>query len=142
MQLTSAVTYRAHPRYRLLALAAALLALLLAWDLRRGVEPGGLLFFGVALGLAAWYGREVGSRVTLETRRLRLQRPLAADAVVEFRQLAGVSEEGRFGQSILLHYHPLAADGRIELEEIRSLALPALQEQAILLEILTKQAPR
>ncbi|MCC6165812.1 MAG: hypothetical protein IT329_01165 [Caldilineaceae bacterium] len=136
-----ATEYAAHPRYKALAGVCAAMAALFGWQLRQGIDVGALLFLGAALALMLWYVRSWGSRVTLEPRRLRLQRPLDADTVVEFRQLAGVSEEGRFGQSILLHYHPLAADGRVELEEIRSLALPALQGQAALLEILTQQTP-
>jgi hypothetical protein len=141
MDPAPATTYRAHPRYALFTLIAAVLALLFAWDLRRGVEMGGLLFLGVALALLVWNARGWGSRVILEPRRLRVQRPLSRAAVVEFRQLAAVNAEGRFGQSILLHYHPLAADGLVALDEMRSLALPALREQATVLDILQKQVP-
>jgi hypothetical protein len=137
-----AASYAAHPKYKLLVAVWAVMAALFAWQLRRGLDPETLLFLAIALGLLFWYGRGWGARVTLEARRLRLYRPLAADTVVEFRQLADVHAEGRFGQSILLHYHPLAADGRIELDEIRSLALPALLEQDALLETLTQQVPR
>lgn len=139
--LTPATIYRAHSRYRLLTLAAVALALLFVWDLSKDVEAGSLLFLGVALGLFFRYGRVLGSRVTLEDRRLRLQRPFAPDVVVEFRQLAAIHEEGRFGQSLLLHYHPLTAAGLVELDEIRSLSLPALVAQSELAEFLDKQVP-
>lgn len=139
--MTPATVYRAHPRYRLFALICGLLALTFGWELSRGVEAGALVFLGVSIGLLAWFGREVGSSVTLEGRRLRLHRPFAADTVVEFRQLAAVHQEGRIGASILLHYHPLAADGLVTLDEIRSLALPALVDQEELADLLQREVP-
>ncbi len=134
-----AARYAAHPKYRLWAAAWAAVAGVSAWQLRQGIDAGALLFLGIALALLVWYGREVGSTVTLEGRRLRLHRPLAADAVVEFRQLAAVHQEGRIGASILLHYHPLAADGLVALDNLRSLALPALVDQEELMGILQKE---
>lgn len=131
--------YAAHPKYWLLTGIWAGLAVLFLWQLRRGSDTGALLFLLIALGLTVWYGRNLMSRVTLEDRRLRLHRPFVPDAVVEFRQLAAVGEEGRFGQSILLHYHPLRGDGLLELDEIRSLALPALVNQVGLLALLNEQ---
>lgn len=131
--------YAAHPKYRLLTGLWAGMAVLFLWQLRRGLDTGTLLFLLIALGLTAWYGRNLAGQVTLEERHLRLQRPFVPDAVVEFRQLASVGEEGRFGQSILLHYHPLRGDGLLELDEIRSLALPALVNQAGLMALLTRQ---
>ena len=50
-----------------------------------------------------------------------------------------MSEEGRLQRVILLLYHPLCADGQMDLDDLHSLALPALEEQTDLLEIL--QAP-
>lgn len=133
--------FAAHPRYPLLAGVSAVMAALFGWQLRQGTDRETLLFLGITLALMLWYGRGWGSRVTLEPRRLRLHRPLDRDKVVEFRQLVAVQAEGRFGQSILLHYHPLAANGLVGLDEIRSLALPTLVEQATLLDILQRQVP-
>jgi hypothetical protein len=137
----SAAVFKAHPRYRLFTLAAAALAALFVWDLRDGVEIGSAIFLAVCVGLALWYGRAMGSRVEVTHDRVTLYAPLSAPATVEFRQLAGVSEEGRWTQAILLLYHPLADQGLLDLDEIRSLALPAVEEQPRLLATLDQQAP-
>jgi hypothetical protein len=133
--------YRAHPRYRLFALICVGLVLLFAWQLWHKFEAGSAIFFVVVLGLLAWYGRAAGSRVEVDPTRLTLYTPLAAPRSVEFRQLAGVSEEGRMGQAILVLYHPLREHGLVELDEIRSLALPAMTDQETLLAALARQVP-
>ena len=68
--------------------------------------------------------------------------PLAQPLQVQFRQLAEVSEEGRLQRVILLLYHPLCADGLVDLDDLHSLALPALEEQTDLLEILQARTPQ
>jgi hypothetical protein len=66
---------------------------------------------------------------------------LAAPQQVQFRQLVEVSEEGRFQRVIVLLYHPLRSQGLVELDDLRSLALPALEAQTDLLELLQTRTP-
>lgn len=139
--MASSAIYSAHPKYRLFVLTCAVLAVLFIWQLRQLFDIGAVLFLVIAVGLLLWYGRMMGSRVVVEETRMALHTPLARPKVVEFRQLAGVSEEGRIGQSILVLYHPLAEHGLVELDEVRSLALPAVQDQEALLATLAKQVP-
>jgi hypothetical protein len=133
--------YLAHPKYRFLVLACAVLGVLFAWQLRAGFEVGTALFLIIILGLLVWYSQALGSRVVVEPTRLVLHRPLATTRAVEFRQLAGVSEEGRFGQAILVLYHPLGEQGLVVLDEIQSLALPTVRNQDALLAMLVEQIP-
>ena len=81
------------------------------------------------------------SRVEVDDRGLTLLQPLASPQQVQYRQLAEVSEEGRLQRVILLLYHPLRPDGLLDLDDLRSLALPALEEQSDLLEILQARTP-
>ncbi len=138
--------FRAHPRYRLLLAASALLALLLAWNLGRGFTPtqrvlnqadwGNLFFLLISLAAAAWYGRAAVSGVELTPSGVALHvrfGPLARSRYVDFRQIISISESGRLGANLALLYHPLNERGLVDAEAVRSLALPGVVDQEELL---------
>ncbi len=144
--------FRAHPRYRLLLAASALLALLLAWSLGRGFAPGqsaldqadwgNLFFLLISLAAAVWYARAAVSRVELTPSGVTLHvrfGPLARSQHVDFRQIIGVSESGRLGANLALLYHPLNERGLVDSEAVRSLALPGVVDQERLLEAIAQR---
>ena len=137
----NSTTYRPHARYVLITAVAALSIPALIWLLLRGVDLAGVLFLLFAVVLLFFAVRGLLSRVEVDERGLTLLQPLARPQVVQYRQLAEVSEEGRLQRVILLLYHPLRPDGLLDLDDLRSLALPALEEQSDLLEILQARAP-
>jgi hypothetical protein len=142
MQTTNNVTtYQPHPRYVLIAAIAGAAVLALVWLLWRRLELGSVLFLLFAGGLLFFALRSLFSRVVVSDHALTLHRPLSAPANVQFRQLVEVSEEGRFQRVLLLLYHPLRADGLVDLDDLHSLALPALEEQPELLELLLGRVP-
>ena len=137
----SPAIYRPHARYVLITGIAALSVLALVWLLLRQLELAGVLFLFFAAGLLFFAGRSLLSRVEVDDHGLALVRPLVMPLRVQFRQLAEVSEEGRLQRVILLLYHPLRPDGLVDLDDLRSLALPALEAQSDLLEILQARTP-
>ena len=133
--------YRPHARYVLITGIAALSIPALIWLLLRGIDLAGVLFLIFAVGLLFFAVRGLLSRVEVDDRGLTLLQPLSGPQQVQYRQLAEVSEEGRLQRVILLLYHPLRPDGLIDLDDLRSLALPALEEQSDLLDMLQARAP-
>ena len=135
------MTYKTHLRYRLYLLAGLVMAALLVWNLVHTVEPGTILFIGICLLLVVWNVSASLSWVAVEPDRVILHGPFGGARAVEFRQLLSVTEEGRFGHAILLLYHPKLEQGLLDLDEVRSLALPAVADQEQLLENLSKRVP-
>lgn len=143
MTTTTGITsYRPHPRYALIAGIAGISILALLWLLWRRLELGSLLFLIFAAGLLVFALRSIFSRVEVDARGLTLVRPLSPPLSVQFRQLVEVSEEGRFQRVLLLLYHPLRPDGLLDLDDLRSVALPALDDQPELIELLQARTPQ
>jgi hypothetical protein len=141
MSTTTAATFRPHARYVLIAGIALLSVAALLWLLWRELDLAGVLFLLFAVGLLFFALHSLRSRVEVDEHALTLFRPLAPPLQVQFRQLAEVSEEGRFQRVILVLYYPLRPDGQVELDDLRSLALPAVEEQTELLELLQARTP-
>ena len=135
------MTYRAHSRYVLIAGIAAICVALLGWRLLQGYDLGMLLFlsFGAVLLLAALRG--AGSRVEVDALGLTLFRPFGAPLRIHYRQMAQATEEGRVQRVIVVIYYPLAPDGLVDLDNVRSQALPALEDQTELLHVLQTKMP-
>ncbi|MCC9077560.1 hypothetical protein FKZ61_015775 [Litorilinea aerophila] len=138
----STTVYTVHPRYRLWAVGAFLLAGLYAWELRRGFDLAILFFFLIALAVLAWALRALLSRVQVEDGGVTLRPPLATPTSVEYRQLISVSQDGRWNRSITLIYHPRLENGLLDLEQARTLALPSLVNQEELLATLMARMPQ
>lgn len=139
-------------RYWLMATAGLIIGLLLLWQwsgpLRHGLPfttdsllGGEALFTITSLVLALYFVRQAATRVTLTRRSVTRTMPLSTPQTVELRQLLSVSESGRAGNTLILLYHPVRRDGLLDLDEVRSLVLPALQEQEQLRAYLEAQAP-
>jgi len=133
--------YRPHPRYMLMIAIALICAFALGWMLLRSFDWGTLIFLAFAAGLLVIALSSLFSRVEVEDQGIRLARPLLPDIAISYRQLSEVTEEGRLQRVILILYHPLRDDGLVDLDDLRSQALPALEEQAELLELLQAKTP-
>lgn len=139
--MLNAKSYASHFRYRLLVLLCLLLAVGFGWNLTRGLALDTLFFLLLSLALIGWLVYVILSRVEVNADELTLLAPLRAPRRVSFRQLISVSENGRFNPVITLLYHPRRADGLLDLDEARSLILPAVSDQQELLEMLEASLP-
>lgn len=145
----SVVIYRPTARYWLYAAAGALIALLYGWELTGVLRDSfqlsafmeRLLFFCVGLGLLGWGLFTARSYVDLTKDSLIWHKPIGPPVAVQFRQLISASEAGRFGASLALLYHPLRPDGLVDLDDARSLFLPTVEEQDVLLARLQEKIP-
>jgi hypothetical protein len=136
-------TYTAHAFYRLLVVICLALALAYGWSLYNDWRTDIVLFFVIMLSIGLSSLRASLTRLEVTANALILHRPLVAPQQVAFRQLSSISEDGRFNRVLTVLYHPLRADGRlVELDEVRVLHLPALNDQEALLTRLTANIPR
>ena len=144
--------FKPTPRYALMTGAGLVVGLLLLWQLlaplRHGVPfrweqllSGEGLFSITSLVLAFYFARQAATRVTLTRRAITRAMPFSAPRTVELRQLMSVSTSGRAGNALILLYHPDRGDGLLDLDDVRSLVLPALDEQDALQSYLETQVP-
>ena len=133
-------TYRPVERYAFLGGAGLLAALFCAWALWRQFDWITLLFCFGCLFAAASFGSQLLARVELDAAGLRLVSPFARRRV-EFRQLDSATEAGRLLRVIVVTYHPLAPNGLLDLEDLHSVTLPAVNQQYELLAMLQARAP-
>jgi hypothetical protein len=92
-----------------------------------------LLFAALALACGLWALRQAATVVAIEGQAIAVRRPLEPAQRVEFRQILDVGEAGRLFRIASVLYHPRGAGGRIDTDAVRTLALPALREQAAFL---------
>lgn len=139
-------------RYAVMAAAGVAIGLLLLWQLLAPMRNGAPftlqhllggegLFTATSLVLAVYFARQAATRVMLTKQAITRTIPLGAAQTVELRQLMSVSESGRAGNALILLYHPLRDDGLLELDDVRSLVLPALQGQDELRTYLEARVP-
>lgn len=139
--------YATHLLYRVGAGLCLLLVALFVWEASRSllagtVEVGTFLFLALAVALLLRNGWLALSRVEVGPQQVTLHRPLLPPRSVIYRQLAEVYEEGRWRKAILLTYHPRRGDGLYELDQLLTLALPAVKDHDGLYAILTARTPR
>lgn len=132
--------FRPQSRYLLLAGVSLVLAGALGWSLfgpLRAGEPltgtmvltGESFFFGLSVAVALWFLRQAMARVILTSTAVELTMPLARRQRAEFGQLMSVSESGRGGNALIVLYHPRRADGMLDLDDVRSMVIPAVHAQ-------------
>lgn len=132
--------YRATSMYALPAGAALLAAGLCAWALWQQFDWITLIFLLACLYAAFTYAIQWRSSVTLDAQGFWLRTPLQAQRV-EFRQLDDAAIAGRVTHRIVVIYFPLRENGLLELDELRSVTLPAVDHQAELLSLLESKRP-
>ena len=141
MTSDAATTYRPTGQYGLLTAFGAGAALFCAWALWQQFDWITLIFLFGCLFAALSFASQWASRVELDDHGFWLHAPLRRRRV-EFRQLDSATEAGRVTRGIVVTYHPLAASGLLDLEELHSVALPAVAQQENLLEPLRARCPR
>ena len=137
--MTEPRTFSGHRLYQLLTALCVLLALAFGWQLFTSWDWGELLFLGLALWLAARCVILMSSKVIVGADRVRVQTPLRTPREVEFRQITEVHEEGRGLRSVLVLYHPRNDAGIVTIDELLTLALPAVNDHEALLAALQAQ---
>jgi hypothetical protein len=135
-------TFQPSPIYLILLFIGLGLMALFAWELWQGATLGAALFLAVGGGLALWAGNALLTRLELTANALCVYSGWRGVRCVEFRQLAGVTEEGRFNPVIVLLYHPQLPTGLLDLDQVQTLLLPAVRNQAALLAQLQARHPR
>lgn len=127
--------YRASSLYSVLIAAAAVAAGLCAWSLWNQFDWIVLLFLLGCLFATLTFAVQWRSSVTLDDRGLLLHSPLQRRRI-EFRQIDAVHEAGRITRRLVITYHPLQANGLVDPETLRAMALPAVEQQNELLAAL------
>jgi len=133
--------YQAHFVYIALIAIGLLLSGLLIREFWQGATLGALPFLAISLGVAAWSGLALATRVEVTPTSLTVYAPLRKPRTIEFRQLIMVAQSGRLLQVISLLYYPRQEEGLLTLDTVASLHLPALREQAELLAKLQASTP-
>jgi len=134
-------TYRSVERYAFLGGAGLLAALFCAWALWRQFDWITLIFLCGCLFAAGSFGIQLLARVEVDESGFQVVTPMAARRV-EFRQLDSATEAGRLLRVIVVTYHPLLENGLLDLDDLRSVTLPAVNPQYELLELLQQHAPQ
>ncbi|MBI3957257.1 MAG: hypothetical protein HY328_00510 [Chloroflexi bacterium] len=131
--------YRPRRSYTLMAYGGVLVALLFAWEVGRNFAWPTLFFFVIALAFAAVNLRSATTQVELTPTGLTCHRRFAVSPLhIDFRQIVTVTQAGHMTTGISLIYYPLAANGLIDLDDPRSLFLPAMERQDELLAIVQR----
>jgi len=133
--------YRAASIYLFLLGASILAVLVCVWSLWVQFDWITLIFLFGCLYAAWTFGVQWRSRVALDLQGLSLHAPFQSQRV-EYRQLDAAGEAGRLVRRIVVTYHPLRDNGLLDLDELRSVTLPAVDQQIELLALLEAKRPR
>ena len=131
-------------RYRILAVVSLLMALLFGYRITLNdltAEPGALFFLLIMLGVSLWTLRILVSRVELTGDAVTYIVAGRTTCEVKNRQLVDVIEGGRVIRSLTLLYHPLCADGLVNVDAIQSLNLPGVEGMDGFIEQLQSRVP-
>ena len=135
-------TFAPHPIYRWLTAGCLLLTGLLGRDLLDAITVEEFFFFLLSVTITFWFGNTLLSQIRLDERTIALQTPLRGVQQLDLRQVVSATEVGRVQRSLALLYHPRQPDGLLDLEQIRSLRLPMVTNQEILLAALEARIPK
>ena len=136
--MTDPTTFRIKPSYQFFYSLPVLLALAQIVDiiLAPNRTKGLVLFLILIVALLsvplAW------TKVVLDRDRLIVQTPLRKPRSVELRQLVQFEQSSRRWHSLILRYHPIDEQGRMDRNSEAFLSLPPLEDQLALEERLRK----
>ena len=133
--------YPPHPRYLLYLVVALGACIYLGWLFLRAPEWTYLFFIALCVASAAWAAWNLGTAVATDASSIVVRTPLGRARRVDYRQFAEVAPGGRFLPTLVVLYYPLRADGLLDLDELRSLHLPATEARDELLADLQKRTP-
>ena len=136
--MTEPTTFRIKPSYQFFYSLPVLLALAQVVDiiLAPNRTKGLVLFLILIVALLsvplAW------TKVVFDRDRLIVQTPLRKPRSVELRQLVQFEQSSRRWHSLILRYHPIDEQGRMDRSSEAFLSLPPLEDQLALEERLRK----
>ncbi|MBX2997428.1 MAG: hypothetical protein KF893_02875 [Caldilineaceae bacterium] len=133
--------YVARRAYTVFTFVGLSITLLLVWTLIQAFDWVTLIFLSFAALFAMINLRWMFTRAELTPSGLTLYEPLIPPTHVDFRQMVVVYEAGRAIAGISLVYYPLAGNGLVNMDDPRTLYLPAMQNQEELLSILDREIP-
>jgi hypothetical protein len=133
--------YVARRIYGGLTLVGFLVILLFVWTLSQGFDWFTLIFLSLAALFAVVNLRWMLTRAELTPSGLTLHEPMLQPTHIDFRQMVAVYEAGRTLPGISLVYYPLAGNGLVNMDDPRTLFLPAMEKQDELLSILNHEIP-
>lgn len=132
--------YRPTPLYRVLVAASLLAAALCGWSLTQQFDWVTVLFLVGCLYAGGTYALQGRSWVVVDAEGLLCHSP-SRTRRVRFGQLDNAVEAGRWMRRIVVTYYPLQPDGLVDLHQLSSLALPAVERQDLLLADLVEHVP-
>ncbi len=122
--------FRTSRSFQFLYLLPILLAAALIVDLiLNGRSSNWPLIVGAFVLAVVTVPRALAS-VDLQDGLLSLHMPMRASKKVWLRQLVGFERSGRMGRSLILRYHPMDEQGRVDIASEQFLGLPPLEMQA------------
>ena len=130
--MTDPTTFRIKPSYQFFYSLPVLLALAQIVDIMIALNrtKGLVLFLILIVALLsvplAW------TKVVLDRDHLIVQTPLRKPRSVELRQLVQLEESSRRWHSLILRYHPIDEQGRMDRSTEAFLSLPPLEDQLAL----------
>lgn len=133
--------YNAHRRYGVMAVLGLVVALLFAWSLSARFGWFDLIFLSVTFLFALVNLRWLFTRAELTPGGLTVHEPLAPPQHIDFRQMVAVFEAGRALPGLSIVYYPLMTSGLVDMDQPRTLFLPAMERQAELLSVLQHHTP-
>jgi hypothetical protein len=131
--------YPSHRIYRLLTLVGVAVTILFIWTLTQDFDWIAFAFLLAAVAFTLVNMRWIFTSVELTPSGITRHDPLAAPQHIDFRQMVAVSESGRMTPGLSLVYYPVAESGLVDMEEPRSIFLPAVDRQDELLAILQRE---
>ncbi|MCB0112923.1 MAG: hypothetical protein R2873_34010 [Caldilineaceae bacterium] len=133
--------YPARRIYQVFTLLGVLVTLLFVWTLMQSFDWLTFVFLGLAAIFAIVNLRWTLTRVELTPSGITLYEPLNQATHVDFRQMVAVYEAGRMFPGVSLVYYPVGQDGLLDMEDPRTLFLPAMERQDELLAVLHHEIP-
>jgi hypothetical protein len=115
--------------FQVIYLAPILLFLLFLVAFLRQPAPEGGLVLVVLAGLALLTVPRALTRVTVNGEKLVRAVPLRRPRTVYLRQLVAVERSSRLGHALLLRYHPMDEQGRVDIANEEFLGLVPLDDQ-------------
>ena len=136
----SVFTFRPSTRYALYFIVTTTVVLLFMVSLFARFDWGSLFFLGVGLVGMGWSGDQLLSRIDLDVTELRFRQLWRQPKQVAFRQMDSLHIAGRLFSVPVIAYHPLETDGLLDLQDLLTLTLPAVEEQELLIHLLKARA--
>ncbi len=134
--------YPTHRIYPILAGAGVVVALLFVPALVRAFDWPAFFFCLLAVVFALINLRWMRIRAELTPSGLTIHDPLRPPAHLDFRQMVAAYEAGQIVPGVSLVYYPLDDKGLVDMENPRTLFLPAVEKQDELLGVLQREMPQ